>query len=251
MDAAVVDFTAYETSVRAALDAVGARDLLAGQKAVLIKPNLVNASPHPVTTPPDCCAAVISYVTSCCAAEIIIAEGTGDMSRETGEVFELLGYGRLSRKTGVPLLDLNHAPLVKKALPGRPVFPEMHLPAAAFTHFIISVPVLKAHSLAGVTGTLKNMMGFAPPAYYGGGRGSWKKAVFHGRMQQSIADLNAYRTPDLSVLDASAGLADYHLGGPECRPRVGKIVAGTDPGNVDRTAARLLGIDWNAIAHLC
>ena len=55
------------------------------------------------------------------------------------------------------------------------------------------------------------LRGLAPPRHYSGRFGSWKKAVFHGDMQQSITDLVAYRRPDLTVMDASVGLADYHL----------------------------------------
>lgn len=79
----------------------------------------------------------------------------------------------------------------------------MRTPAmvGAMESFLISVPVLKAHSLAGVTGTLKNMTGLARPKHYSGRYGSWKKAVFHGNMQQSIIDLNRYRTPDLPLIE--------------------------------------------------
>ena len=93
------------------------------------------------------------------------------------------------------LVDLNDAPVKLVKNPACPVFPEMYLPEIAFSHYIISVPVLKVHSLAKMTGTLKNMMGFAPPKYYSGRYGSWKKAVFHQKMQQSIIDLNSYVVP--------------------------------------------------------
>jgi uncharacterized protein (DUF362 family) len=126
----------------------------------------------------------------------------------------------------------------------------MHLPKIAFTHFIISVPVLKAHSLAVFTGSLKNMMGFAPPKYYSGRYGSWKKAWFHGNMQQSLIDLNRHIAPALTIMDASIGMAEFHLGGPCCSPPAGKIIAGYNPWQVDRDAAALLGLDWRNIAHI-
>ena len=111
--------------------------------------------------------------------------------------------------------------------------------------------MLKAHSLARVTGTLKNMMGFCQPEYYHSEiHGKWKKSVFHGRMQESLIDLNRYLVPDLSVLDASIGMAEYHLGGPRCDPPVDKIVAGYDPWEVDKEAARLLGLSWRDIEHI-
>jgi uncharacterized protein (DUF362 family) len=250
MRLATVEFCSYHESVTEALDRISARETLAKQSAVLIKPNLINASPHPVTTLAECCEVVIKYVRSCSKADIIIAEGCGDPSCETDEIFNLLGYREIGIRHGVPLIDLNKSPLKKLKNKSFPVFPETYLPKIAFTHFIISLPVLKAHSLAIITGTLKNMMGFAPPKYYSQKFGRWKKSVFHENIQQAIIDLNKYRSPDLSLLDATVGLSEYHLGGLHCSPPVKKIVAGFHPLEVDREAATLLGLDWKGIPHL-
>jgi uncharacterized protein (DUF362 family) len=251
MPLAVVNFTTYEKSIAEALDIIDARAILARQNKILIKPNLINKSPYPVTTPPECCEAVITYILRCAdTAEIVIAEGCGDMDCETDEVFKALGYDLLAEKYSIKLIDLNTAPLRKCENKQCRYFPVFYLPEIAFTHFIISVPVLKAHSLAIFTGALKNMMGFAPPKHYSGRYGSWKKALFHGNMQQSIMDLAEYRLPDLSIMDATAGLPDFHLGGPVCDPPVGKILADFDPYEVDRKGATLLGMDWKQIGHL-
>ena len=249
-DLVAVEFTGFAVSVAAALDFVGARGVLAAQTAILLKPNLINASPPPVTTPAACCEAVIQYIQSCSKAEIVVGEGCGDPKLETNEIFQRLGYGELANRYGVRLVDLNTASLRRLENPSCKVFPEMYLPEMAFTHFLISIPVLKAHSLATITGTLKNLIGLAPPKHYAGRFGSWQKAVFHGNMQQAIRNLNAYRIPDLTVMDASIGLAEYHLGGAHCQPPVRKILAGANPWVVDREAARLLGLDWRSIPHL-
>ena len=250
MDCVTVEFEAFPRSVTKALDAIGASELLSRQRSVLIKPNLVTGQPHPVTTSPECCEAVIEYVRRHSKAEIVLAEGCGDAAVETGEIFERLGYTALSERQGVPLVDLNHCPVRKLQNPACPVFPEIHLPDIAFTSFIFSVPVLKAHSLAGLTGTLKNMMGFAPPRYYSGQSGVWKKAAFHVKMQQSLIDLNRYLVPDITVMDCSVGMAEYHLGGPHCDPPVNRMIAGFDPWKVDREAAGLLGMNWQDVGHV-
>jgi uncharacterized protein (DUF362 family) len=246
---ASVDFTSYAESVAEALDLVGAAAKLAGQRAVLVKPNLINTAPPPITTPVECTEAVVGYVRRHSKAEVAIAEGCGAAGHDTQRCFEELGYVELSERTGVPLVDLNTAPTVRLEDPSCRVFPEFHLPEIATTHYIVSVPVLKAHSLARVTGSLKNMMGFAPPAHYQQG-GHWKKSAFHARMHEAIMDLCRYRSPDLTVLDARVGMAEYHLGGAECDPPVMKVLAGFDACEVDREAARLLGLDWRRIPHL-
>ena len=249
-DLAEIEFVSYQQSVPRALDAIGAAAALKEQTAVLIKPNLINASPFPITTPVECVEAVILYVRSCSQATIVVGEGCGDSTLETDEVFDRLGYRELARRQAVELVDLNHAPLIRLENGDCPVFREMYLPEIAMSHYLISVPVLKAHSFSEITGTLKNMIGLAPPKHYSGQYGSWKKAVFHGKMHQSIVDLNKYRTPDLSLMDATVGMPDFHLGGPHCDPPINKLVAGFDPLAVDRRSAELLGLDWRSIAHL-
>ncbi len=251
MSIAVEEFTTYQETVSKALDAIGARAVLSKKEKILIKPNLINSSPHPVTTPVECCEAIIRYIRRHGDAEIVVAEGCGDADLETDQVFKALGYEELVEKYNITLIDLNHAPVMRKNNPNCSIFPEMMLPEIAFSHYIISVPVLKVHSLATITGTMKNMMGFAPPEYYSGGHGSWKKAKFHDRMHQSITDLCCYIKPDLSVVDATIGLADFHLGGNHCSPPINKILAGFDPFEVDRKSALLLGLDWREVQHLC
>lgn len=247
---AEIQFESYARSVPEALDAVGAAEVLREQTAVLIKPNLINASPFPITTAVACVEAVILYVRACSEASIVVGEGCGDAHLETDEVFRRLGYTELAQRQAVELVDLNHAPLRRLQDDSCPVFKEMHLPEIAFSHYLISVPVLKAHSYAEITGTLKNMMGLAPPRYYSGRFGSWKKAVFHNKMHQSIIDLNRYRTPDLSLMDATVGLPEFHLGGRRCDPPINRLIAGFDPVAVDRRSAELLGQKWQRIAHL-
>lgn len=246
---AVVDCSEYATSVREAFLAADGPTALEGFEGILLKPNLVNASRFPVTTHPDFVAAVITAIREESDTPMVVAEGCGTLAMETDEVFAELGYVEMAEDHGVELLDLNRAPLVKKANPDCSVFREMWLPEIAFTHCIVSLPVLKAHSLAVITGTLKNMMGFPPPSHYQGG-GGWKKSEFHTRMQASIKDLNRYVTPHLTIMDASVGMADYHLGGATCEPPVGKILAGTDALELDRKAAELLGVDWRQVGHL-
>jgi len=244
-----IEFVSYTESVPGILEKILVDEQLKDQETILLKPNLVNASPFPVTTPPQLVEAVVKYARKHSSARLIIAEGCGDSVMDTWEVFASLGYNDLSKKMDVELLDLNHAPLIRLENKGNKIFPEMFLPEIAFESFIISLPVLKAHSLAVITGTLKNMMGFAPPKHYAGG-GSWKKAAFHAEMQQSVRELNSYLVPDFSLMDASVGLSQYHLGGPACDPPVKRLLAGYDPFELDQAGARLLGLDPDRIAHL-
>ena len=126
-----IDFVSYRETVFAALDGIGAGEILAGQSAVLIKPNLINSSPHPVTTPVDCCEAIVEYIRSCSTAQIVIGEGCGEPSLETQEVFDQLGYTALAKRMGVALIDLNDAPLTRLINKTGKTFPDIFLPEIA------------------------------------------------------------------------------------------------------------------------
>lgn len=245
----IENFTSYSRSVPAATHAVLDANLLSRQRRIIIKPNLVNSQAPPVTLPVECTEALILALRDICSAQIVIAEGVGDRNLETDEVFHRLGYAELAKKLNVELIDLNRAPLVKLENPACRVFPEMWLPEIIFDAFLISVPVLKAHSLSEVTISMKNLVGCAPPSHYQVGQ-SWKKSAFHNQVQQAIFELNFYRKPDFCLVDASVGLAEFHLGGPTCDPPVAKIIAGHDPVAVDAAGTLLLGRDWKDVDHI-
>lgn len=242
-------FEDYRTSLPKLLEAIGTREVIGGQSRILIKPNLVNQSPPPITLPVEMAEILIETLRSWTDAEIILAEGTGEKHLETADVFRTHGYDLLARRADVQLLDLNHAPLVRLENDDCEVFPWFMIPRIMLDSYVVSVAVLKAHTLAGVTLSMKNMIGCAPPSYYQQG-GHWKKSAFHSRMHRSIYDLNTHRAPDLAIVDASIGMARSHLGGPACDPPVGKLLAGFDPVAVDAAGAHLLGIDWTEVEHI-
>jgi len=243
------NFQSYEKSIPDILDKAEADQIFSQQSCILLKPNLVNSSKFPITTSPEFCRPIIEYIQNCSDARIILAEGCGDSVFETTDLFKMLGYDRIAQDYKIELMDLNHEPLKKLSNPENLMFPEFYLPEIAFNSFIMSLPVLKAHSLAGITGTLKNMMGFAPPKHYSGS-GPWKKASFHNHMQDSIIGLCQYRIPDFILMDASVGLAEYHLGGPTCDPPVNKLLVSDDPFKADQCAAELLKINPKNIKHI-
>ncbi len=243
-------FTSWQKTVPLLLDTTGLAARLAAEKRVLIKPNLVEPQKPPITTPVELIAALVDYIhTFHPHLEIIIGEGCGSSTKSTWQIFEILGYNKLAGLDNVTLMDLNEASLVHRKNSNCRRWPEMYLPEIAFDSFLISVPVLKAHSLAGITLTMKNMIGLAPPSHYQQG-GHWKKASFHQRIQEAVFDLNQYRTPDFTLLDATIGMQEAHLWGPTCNPHPNRIAAGYDPVAIDSYGCSLLGVEWDSIGHL-
>ena len=223
---------------------------MAGVGRVLIKPNLVADQPPPMTTPVALVGEIVRYLKAVRPElEIMVGDGCGSLKYETWQVFQNQGYTQMAAACGVTLLDLNEAPLRRLAKDQCRRWPEIYLPEVVLDSFVISVPVLKAHSMAGVTLTMKNMMGSAPPRYYQQ-NGHWRKASFHEDIQAAIFDLNQYRSPDFTVLDASVGMPEAHLWGPVCDPPKDRLAAAVDPVAIDAYGAGLLGLDWRQIGHI-
>jgi uncharacterized protein (DUF362 family) len=111
--------------------------------------------------------------------------------------------------------------------------------------YIVSMPKLKTHHFAGMTGSMKNLFGTVPGAVYG-----WPKNFlhFHG-IEQSIIDLTATIRPQLAIMD---GVLAMEGDGPIMgRPRaVGFIGMGTDLVALDATCARIIGLNPAKMPYL-
>jgi len=244
------EFVSWEESVPLLLAGTGLAQALTGlDRPVLIKPNLVEALAPPITTPVELVRELIDFLRANTDATIIIGEGSGAMEYGTWHAFDKLGYTELEDRLQVERVDRNSEAIVCLRRPACRRWQEMHLPRIALESFLLSVPVLKVHTLAGVTLTMKNMMGLAPPSHYRRG-GSWKKSAFHTGIQEAIADLNRYRAPDFTLLDATVGMAHAHLWGPTCNPPVNILAAGYDPVAIDAYGTTLLQRNWREIGHI-
>lgn len=243
-------FTSWRESVAPLLVASRLLERLGSATTILLKPNLVKNMAPPATTPVALVGEIVRYLQeNRPGLRIIIAEGTGDKEYDTAHMFRELGYFKLAEEYGIELLDLNEAPLRRLTLPHCHRWPELYLPEVLFDSFLLSVPVLKAHSMSEVTLTMKNMMGCAPPSHYQCG-GRWKKSAFHERIQEALLDLNRYRTPDFTLLDATIGMPEAHLWGPHCHPPHRKLAASADPVAIDAYGTTLLKRDWREIDHI-
>ena len=102
---AKVKFVDYRSSIASALDLIGAGARLPKQGLIIIKPNLTNSSPPPVTTSVAAAEAVYIYCKAHTKAEITIGEGCG--SGRTPDVYKALGYTALAKKYSLELIDFN------------------------------------------------------------------------------------------------------------------------------------------------
>jgi uncharacterized protein (DUF362 family) len=239
-----VNFVDYRTSIARALDLAGASDCLPKQGLIIIKPNLTNSSPPPVTTSVEAAEAVYNYCKVHTKAEVAIGEGCG--SGITSDVFAALGYTDLAKKYGLELIDFNEAETTTLHNANALQLKKIHIPRTAQNAFIISLPALKDHSFTKTTIAMKNMFGIAPGKFYAG---SWNKAKLHSpSTDKSVVDICLYKKPDLSVVDASVALKGMHLAGTS--KKIGLILAGFDPVAVDTVGSELLGHNPKKLPYL-
>lgn len=239
-----VSFAGYETSIPKALDLVGAGEKLPREGLIILKPNLTNSSPPPVTTSVQAIEAVYRYCRARTDARIIIGEGCG--SGRTCEVYAALGYMDLIKRCGVRLIDFNDEETVELEKPDALHWKKFHLPRIAQDAFIISVPVLKDHSFTKTTIAMKNMFGLASARHYASG---WNKAKLHTpSTDDSVVDVCLYKKPDLCVVDASIALTGGHLSGRK-KP-VNLVLASSDCVAIDAVGSQLLGHDPGWVHYL-
>jgi len=241
---AKVKFIDYQSSINKVLNLIGAGARLPQEGLIIIKPNLTNSSPPPVTTNVAAAEAVYNYCQAHTKAEIVIGEGTG--SGKTADVFTALGYAALAKKYRIKLIDFNEAETVMLQNNDALQLKQFHMPAIVREAFVISLPVLKNHSFTATTIAMKNMFGIAPGKFYAS---SWNKSKLHSpSTDKSVLDVCLYKRPDLSVVDASVALKGSHLSGKQ--KNIGLILAGFDPVAVDALGSELLGHNPKRLEYL-
>lgn len=105
---------------------------------------------------------------------------------------------------------------------------------------LINFPILKHHAMTKVTMGLKGMMGLVQDRQY-----------FHRTdLHQCIAELTAYRKPDLIILDAIQGITDKGPMGPGTIKAWNQLVFGVDPVAMDVYGANLFGVKPEEIAYI-
>jgi len=216
-------------------------------KRVFLKPNMVEyESDKAINTNPRVVAAAATAFLKAGAREVVVGEGPGHR-RDIEYLLDVTGMGDALDDLRVKFVDLNHDDV--RQVPLRSRFTQLDalwLPVELLqSDFIVSMPKLKTHHLAGMTASMKNLFGTVPGAVYG-----WPKNLLHfRRIESSVVDLTATIRPDLTIVDAIVAMeGDGPIMG---RPRpVGFLAIGSDLPAVDATCARIIGLDPLKIPYL-
>ena len=220
-----------------ALEMIKTEEILADDKPILIKPNYLNAS-HPstgITTDSRVIEGIIKFLKQKKVKEIIIGEGSG--FSDTFEPYKVAGVDTVAEKWNVKLVDLNKDDYIE-VHPQNPLsLKKVKVAKTALESTIISVPKLKLHRIAGVSLSIKNMMGAMKP-----------KGSMHTHLNSNIADLASIITPKISVIDGIiAGEGHESSGNPV---EMNLVIVGTDPVAVDSVGAAVMMMPPEDVKHL-
>jgi len=230
---AAVDFKSYEETIPKFLEVIKFDSEIKKYDKIVLKPNITSRDKEKSTKPE-----FVEQVLKFCVenknpgTEIFIAEGSN--GEDTMDVFNDLGYQSLSEKYGIGLIDLNKTET--EALEDYEFlkFEKIMYPKILLDSFIISLPVLRENKETEISASLDNMLGAFPAKHYKSFFSSTKNKLNSYPLKYQIHDILKCKMPELAIIDASSK---------------GLIFAG-QPLEMDKQAAKALGMDWEKIDHL-
>jgi uncharacterized protein (DUF362 family)/ferredoxin len=218
----------------------GMRQLLAGRRVAVLKPNFVAGRPSRTgaTTSFELIAALAEAVHDA-GAQPVLAEAPGtEFDREA--TFTILGVRDFCRQHDIDILDPPYE-LCEVRPPGARRLKRFHYPRLLNEACLINLPVLKTHVVSGMSLSMKNLMGLLPL--------DDRRSMHTLGIQQSILDLNLGLRPDLNIVDGAVG---QHGEGPLYgeAAHLGLMIGGSGSLAVDVACCRLVGVDPASIEHL-
>ncbi len=166
----------------------GINEVAKDKKRILLKPNLVNAYPNDTTNPRviealaklmknsgkevyigEAGAASVRNINTSLQGYVCRTKNAEILQGIQDDIFKGTGYDDLSKRTGIPLVNLHVGNMVKMKVSDNFVFKEIYVhKAMSDVDLVCSVPMMKTHGLATVTLALKNIgIGGYPGMIYG------------------------------------------------------------------------------------
>ncbi len=230
-----IKFRSYSETIPRLLELINLGKELKKHSKIILKPSLKPMEGEKSLSTP---VAFVEQVLRFClknknpVAEIFIAEGADGY--DTMELFNKLGYAKLAERYSVGLLDLNGAEVERTEQYDFAKFSEIMYPKILKDSFVISLPLLIPNEEISFEGALSNMLGAFPAKHYKGFFSRTKSKIRKWPLKYSVHDILKCKMPDFAIIDSS---------------EKGVILAGL-PQDVDKQAAKLLGIEWKDVGYL-
>jgi len=232
----------YQNTVKA-VEALGGMNLFVKKGGVVVvKPNMGwdRAPEQAANTNPEVVAALVELAYKAGAKRVNVFDVCCNDEQRS---YANSGVEKAAKDKGAYVYFPDHWNVVKakfsypSGMAGWPILRD-----AVVCDTFINVPVLKHHSLAGLTISMKNLMGVC----------SGKRGLMHFDLGAKLTDLTEFISPDLTVIDATrALLRNGPTGGNLADVEVmNKVIASTDPVLADAYAATLMKKDPLSIEYI-
>ena len=198
---------------------------------ILIKPNIVSYESYPTTTHPDVLSSCLEFFLQW-HKEVVVADGPAPDAGNSKTIVNHHPLKEVCDSFGIPLVDLISEEMTTIVTNSGM---ELEVAKTIFDYdFIVSLPVLKSHSICFFTGALKNQFGLFSVR-------ERIKLHFGGDIFRAIAEINGVIKPSLFIVDAVETLIKSnevrHGGIPA---KLGYMLGGSDPLNLDVIGFQLL-----------
>jgi uncharacterized protein (DUF362 family) len=228
--------------LNAALEGMGGigKVVKRGQK-VVIKVNMSFNQPpqRAATTNPELVERLVEMCKEAGASQVVVIDHTlenGQMCMDTSEIKDAV-----TRAGGDIKVINSHGDYKPVDIPRGKSLRRTELSKEVLNADVfINVPIAKVHGSAGISVSMKNLLGIV-----------WDRGEFHTRgLNQCIADLSSLVKPDLIILDAYRILMSNGPRGPGRVKEAGEVVVGVDPVAIDRYACELLEQDVDDVRYI-
>ncbi len=199
-------------------------------KNVFVKPNIVSYELYPTTTHPMILEAVLKRLSK---HEVAVGDAPAIDAGRSNKILHRSPLKTVCDSFGVPLINL-YTEKMKTIVSHRGYRLKVSTIPLQY-EFVISLPVLKVHSMVGLSGALKNQFGYISKQ---------DRLLMHCKIKsisKGIAEVNAAVPTNLFIVDG----VETMIKGQECRhggcpAKLNAMIAGTDPVSLDIFGLQLL-----------
>lgn len=233
-DLSVVRGDSPDLNVRAAVARLGGMERFVRPNAkVVVKPNVLTgrAPEYAVCTNPIVLGAIVRMCYEAGAAQVTVLDNPTSSARAA---FQEAGLTQATQEAGGTVKFLSNRNFETIQIPEGEVLKSWPFVTDVFeADTFINVPICKTHGLAGLTLSMKNLMGVM-----GGRRGK-----LHTNLSRKLADVATLVKADLIVLDAYRALIRNGPSGGNLKDVIlpKTCVAGTSPVAVDSYGCKIMG----------
>jgi len=209
-------------------------DRLKKAKIILIKPNLLSATPpeRAVTTHPVFVKTVINTLKKYTDAELWLGDSPGANFGKYEKVLDITGIGAVAEECGVKIVRVeSFAPVKRDGF--------IYSSLAAEVDIILNLAKLKTHSLTGLTLAVKNLFGLIPGTLKVGFHRDFPVDNMLGEQIYKYFTLLGDKT--MSIID---GILAHEGDGPSKGTPVelGIVAASSDAVGLDIAVTRMIGL---------